>query len=453
MPGAIELQTTTAAFNRQVSVFDVDRQNGERLLGRTMIFRLPGFGQPEILDVTVAAAGGTRLKIAIDDGDSPELEGATFAAVMRKPALIFALGPNGDDDVSATLYFGGRRVTRPIYDVASLLPSGEAVLSGDEAQRAAFLYEGKGMSQGKLDGIRANELFDEAPLLGFAMRAGAVVNHRLYTHQKTLELQPSTDGLSRVKLAASDLAKVREDLADIRLVDDSGAQWPYLIEATDREKETLGVEFDSSTFDAATHYTLQLPAAPITIDQLRLEIGEEFFDREFRVVATTDEHKESTLAQGRLQRAMGDPSPAVVDFTATRLKALQLIVLDGNDAPLNLSNLRVRVQLVDLLVAAPAGDYRLMLGFPDDSPPIYELARLRNLLMAMEGGAATLGDLVTNPEFKAYARLKAGEGPQNTLLWIVLIAAVLILGAITLRLARSGPEPPTAEGTSNTQTS
>ena len=73
--------------------------------------------------------------------------------------------------------------------------------------------------------------------------------------------------------------------------------------------------------------------------------------------------------------------------------------------------------------------------------------------MAMEGGAATLGDLVTNPEFKAYARLKAGEGPQNTLLWIVLIAAVLILGAITLRLARSGPEPPTAEGTSNTQTS
>ena len=92
--------------------------------------------------------------------------------------------------------------------------------------------------------------------------------------------------------------------------------------------------------------------------------------------------------------------------------------------------------LPDLFLAAPAGDYSLLLGFPEARPPSYELERVRATVLAVPCGSVTASGLQPNPAFRARARLTSGGAPQRLLLWIALGVAVVALAGLTLRLAR-----------------
>ena len=172
------------------------------------------------------------------------------------------------------------------------------------------------------------------------------------------------------------------------------------------------------------------------MQRLLLQIEAPYFDRAFRLLGHTIEAKELTLTTGRLARPIGDPRPVAIDLPAGHVTELELVVEDGDDAALEIQSAQARVLLPDLFLTAPEGRYALLLGSPDQRAPRYELERVRDVVLAVNSEPIGSGSLEPNPEFSLTARLR-GRGLQTrVLLWTVLIAAVLVLGGLTLRMTR-----------------
>ncbi len=95
VPAALQVATSTRTFNRRARVRDQGPGGGDRELGRRAVYRVPGFTTAEELEVPISPARGDRLAVVIDNGDSPPLEGLRFQAIVRRPALVFALEGTG----------------------------------------------------------------------------------------------------------------------------------------------------------------------------------------------------------------------------------------------------------------------------------------------------------------------------------------------------------------------
>src|SRR5262249_28120675 len=111
----------------------------------------------------------------------------------------------------------------------------------------------------------------------------------------------------------------------------------------------------------------------------------------------------------------------------------------GNEAPLRFTNVRGRVRVPEVLITAPAGDYALLLGNPRDERPRYDLEAVREVVSTVSSAAVAPGTLRRNPDYSARAGLSLRGGSDTLFFWIVLGLAVVVLGSITLRLARSTP--------------
>jgi hypothetical protein len=334
------------------------------------------------------------------------------------------------------LRFGGGRAYRPEYDLQRLGPLLRPPRQGEEARVAEQLLEEP--APARLGEIVANPEFDSAPVLAFAMRPGGPIDSRMYTHRRAVHLDPSEEGLARLKLSIEDLAPAEPDLSDLRILDGSSRQWAYLLEP-DAAYEVRALDVKGpETEDGFSEYELLLPVKPVTFDQVEIDTGIAFFDREFELTAKRED-AEFPLARGRLSRRAGDPRPVTIAVEARRVDSLKLKIHDGDDAPLELSRVEARFPTPEVYVAAPAGEYALLVGNPEDQPPAYELAQVRGMVLAVRSNEAQLGPLEANPQFSASARLVTGGGPQQVLLWVALIVVVGALSVVTLRMVRQQP--------------
>jgi hypothetical protein len=118
--------------------------------------------------------------------------------------------------------------------------------------------------------------------------------------------------VARLRLSAEEASVARDDLADVRVVDAGGRQWPYLVgDRSAAEERDIAVERETHD-ERVSHYRLQLPASPIRIEALTLETDETFIDRPFRLVAIRagdPEKKQQPAASGRLVRRSRDRAP------------------------------------------------------------------------------------------------------------------------------------------------
>jgi hypothetical protein len=444
VPDLLKVETTTPWFRRPMIVRDRARDDDGAFLGSAEVFRFRDVPGAESLEVPVSRASGERLSVAIADGDSPPLEGLRFAAVVRQPSLIFFAEGVREGMAAALLVFGGGRAGRPRYDLSGALPDPGERLRGSDAAMAAYLHDPSRVGVAHLGDVRTNVMFDASPVLAFAMRPGAGVDRRLYTHRRELAVAPSPDGLARLRMSAEEASVARDDLADVRVVDAGGRQWPYLVGGRPgTEERDIPVESEAHD-ERASHYGLRLPASPIRIETLTLETDETFIDRPFRLVAihTGDpEKKLQTAASGRLVRRSRDRSPIQISLSGARIESLELVVEDGNEAPLRFTRVRGRVRVPELLITVPAGDYALLLGNARDERPRYDLEAVRQVVCTVTSAAIAPGTLQRNPDYSARAGLSFRSGLDTLFFWIVLGAAVVVLGSITLRLARSTPPP------------
>ena len=435
VPDALRLETSTPAFARTVEVWDERPGQAAETLGTGSIVRLGGTTGGDVREVPLRAARGDRLRVEIADSDSPPLQDLRVVALVRQPALLFALPPS-DGAPRSTLRYGGGRAHAPRYDLAALWPEPGAPL---DPARAA-LIDGAAATAAELGPARDNPSYDGAPALSFAMRPGTTVDARAWTHQRPLAVADAPDGLTRIRLTPADLVPARPDLADVRIVDAQQRQWPYLLQAdAARSWQALAVASPVAA-RGTSKYQLRLPVTPMTLDQVVLESDSAFIDRPFRLRGRTADGTEVPLAQGRLTLRGERPQPLAIGFAAQRLSGLELELDDGDEAALTWRAARARTIEPELFLVAPAGAYTLLLGNSDAVAPRYELERVRDVVFAVRGGDVAAEPLQPNPRYSAGARLASGDRLASLLprlaLWTVLLAAVIALGLVTLRTAR-----------------
>ncbi|MFQ5349419.1 MAG: hypothetical protein ACE5EG_03125, partial [Thermoanaerobaculia bacterium] len=441
VPDQLAVGTQTGSFNRRFEVWDQGSGSTGAALGAGTLYRLEGVADVERTELPLAPARGDGLRVVIEDGDSPALESLAFQAVLRRPSLVFSLGPTGSDAAAGYLLYGGARAYRPRYDLAGLLAAGRRQLAGAEARIGAELRDSARLGSARLGPSAANPLWDPAPALAFAMRPGTEIATWRYRHRRLLAVPETSEGLLRLGLDAATLARCRPDLADLRLVDSESRQWPYLLDRSGASQRVSLSVGGPETESGTSTYDLGLPARPLQLEELLLDGPAPFFDRPFELLGTQAVRGKParTLARGRLTRRPEDPREIALPVAGGRISALELRVQDGDDPPLVWTSAEARVAQPALFFAAPRGDYTLLFGEPDARPPRYELERVRDLVMAVDATGIVAGELAENPGRGAFSRFRGEGGWQQVLLWTALVLAALVLARLTLKLARQDP--------------
>jgi hypothetical protein len=195
----------------------------------------------------------------------------------------------------------------------------------------------------------------------------------------------------------------------------------------------------ASSKDRATTYRLSSRVSPVTLNRLVLTTDVPYFNREFQLTGVAEDGRESILARGRFARNAGDTAPVAIELPASRIARLILRIDDGDDAALPLRAVEARCPVPDIFVAAPAGSYALLAGDADAVAPRYELESVRDVVLAVGAEEIRPQPIEKNPGYKLSSRFTQGQGPGRAVLWTALIAAVVVLLAVTLRLARQQP--------------
>ena len=124
------------------------------------------------------------------------------------------------------------------------------------------------------------------------------------------------------------------------------------------------------------------------------------------------------------------------------VRALVLVIDDGDEAPLPIVSARAEAKVAELRLVAPAGAYTLLAGNRDAHAPRYELGETpdaRARVLGAPAGDAQVGAPAPNPRHKRPGGAAAGW--EKEALWGVLTLAVIALGALTLRLSRKEQPP------------
>ena len=441
VPDRLDVITSTGSFNRRFEVTDQGSGGVSGALGQATLYRLAGLDGVERLEVPLRPAGGDGLRVVIEDGDSPPLEGLRFRAVLRRPVLIFDLG--GGVRPGGELLFGGGRAHRPSYDLAALLAIDGRRLQGEGARLGAALRDPARMAEARLGPTGPNPRWDPTPALAFAMRPGNPTAAWRFEHRRSLSVPETEEGLLRTRLGAETVARCRPDLADLRLVDAEARQWPYLLNRSGTaERLALGVSEPRRIGDKSI-YTLELPASPLRVERLLLDTPAPFLDRPFELLGAPagNGRQLRVLARGRLRRLPDEAGELEIALDGKPVVGLELRIDDGDDPSLAWSSAAVRVPLPELYFAAPAGDYALLFGDPEARAPRYELEQVRDLVLAVDSTRVRAGVMTDNPARGALARFRGAGGWQRVTLWSALVLAAGVLAGITLKLARQESAP------------
>ncbi|HET9299695.1 MAG TPA: hypothetical protein VFO11_07090, partial [Candidatus Polarisedimenticolaceae bacterium] len=210
VPEALRLATSTAAFDRHVVIEDLGTGRAAARVGQGDVFRLSADSDVEELELSMQPARGDRLRLVIDDGDSPSLADLAVAAVYARPALVAVLSTGGVAP-AAILRFGGERARVPRYDLAGLRPEPGREVYGRRAEALIRLYDGATVGTARLESLRANRAYDPSPALAFAMRPGASLDSSAWAMRRSLRVDRAPEGLTRVHLGPEDLARLAPD--------------------------------------------------------------------------------------------------------------------------------------------------------------------------------------------------------------------------------------------------
>lgn len=110
------------------------------------------------------------------------------------------------------------------------------------------------------------------------------------------------------------------------------------------------------------------------------------------------------------------------------------MIEDQDDAPLVLDNVQAEHVRQTIYVAAEAGSYVLLAGNAQLQAPSYELQAARETVLAVSANDAKPSALTKNPEYRV--SLSGSEQGLHCALWGIIALAVLVLGGLTLRLAK-----------------
>jgi hypothetical protein len=157
-----------------------------------------------------------------------------------------------------------------------------------------------------------------------------------------------------------------------------------------------------------------------------------------RSVQVTDD-KDNYIGSGEIDRVYMVRSGQKIDtddydvsFSAVGHKTIKVIIDNGDDPPLKIKSARLQQVEHRLYFDAPAsGALTLYYGDEKLDPPVYDYAKL--FLLAKDAAPAQLGSEQTNAAYTERPDERPWTERHPAVLWIAIVAAVLVLGAIALR--------------------
>ncbi len=175
----------------------------------------------------------------------------------------------------------------------------------------------------------------------------------------------------------------------------------------------------------------------VPVDRVTLDIdpGQPNFRRSVQVTGDKDDY----VGSGEIDRVhmvrQGqkiDSDDYDVNFSAVGHKTIKVTIDNGDDPPLKIKSARLQ-QLEHRLYfdASASGPMTLYYGDEKLDPPIYDYAKL--FLLAKDAAPAQLGGEQTNATFTGRPDERPWTERHPAVLWIAIVAAVLILGAIAVR--------------------
>ncbi len=420
VPSQLLFATDTPFFSRDVRVFDRREGRDPEAVGSGTIFRAERAGA-EGLSVSLSRARGDTIRVELKNGDSPPLESLAVTAVTQRPALFFACRDG------QTLLFGGGRAAAPSYDTQRFAGTtiGERIARGN-------------VPQATLGPSAPNPAFDDGPALGALLRPGQPVDRGQFRSVAPLVVNGAREGVSRLLADAGLLARSEHALADLRVVDGEGRQWPY-VRAPGPQEIVVPLDVEREELeDGRSRYVLSYAGGELALARVRLQTEAGFVQRDYtaRLVDASEpmvpDFGEGTT--GALHRDPGAAAPIEVPLALGR-GSVELVVENGNDAPLELEAEGVTFAPA-LYLLAPDGRYEVLIG-ADVPRAEYEVSHVLGLVLATEVVDAELGATTDNPAWRPPPVAPRFTTAQIAV-WSVLLLAVLVLGVLTFRATREG---------------
>jgi hypothetical protein len=435
---SLDLDAEDAAFHRRVRLLEVTPRKEELPLGEAWLYRVrvPGEGlSAEALTLRVQRPQSGAVILEIRDGDSPPLRGVRGVARGAATRLLFPV----IGSAPLSLYYGNDATRAPAYDLEPLkerlsrVPDLELAELGSEAP---------------------NPRFQAAPPLRYVPTSGAALDVTRWRGVRELQV-PGREDLYALFLTAEDLGVSRPDLGDLRLVDASDRQVPYVLFAdAGEESVTLSASEEASEARAISRYILDTPkaldaeSAPLPLRRLELDFAEAFFDRPARIfvraVGGGRRRSDDVLFAGRLSRAAGRKDPLVIPLDGAFRREMVLEIDEGDNAPLTLESARAAVSVPRVALKARPGPLRMVLGNAEAGAPRYDIDALRREVVSYSAEPLQASALAPNPAFRRRAADYLRDAPPTLLLWAALGGAVLALLYLTARLIKPGAEGPQA---------
>ncbi|HEY2914173.1 MAG TPA: DUF3999 family protein [Candidatus Angelobacter sp.] len=186
----------------------------------------------------------------------------------------------------------------------------------------------------------------------------------------------------------------------------------------------------------ATVLTFTVPYK-VPLDRVVLDIDPA--QPNFRRSVQITDHKDDYVGSGEIDRVHMVRSGQRIDsdnydvsFSAVGRKTIKVIIDNGDDPPLKIKSARLQQLEHRIYFDAPAsGQLTLYYGDEKLDAPVYDYAKL--FLLAKDAAPAQLGAEQANAAYTGRPDERPWTEKHPAVLWIAIVAAVLILGAIALR--------------------
>jgi hypothetical protein len=263
------------------------------------------------------------------------------------------------------------------------------------------------------------------------------------------DLPPGDAGLMALPLDAAVLAHSAGALggfADVRVIDASSRQVPYLVE---RVSEPLSLNLQviplkqlppslASSASKPSAYRISFPFEQLPSPRLVLTTSGRVFKRTIAVGVERQpsrHHRDPwietlvTLTWTHVDQGAAAPA-AIIPVPPVNARELLLIVEEGDNSQLPITGARVLLPSYRLRFFRERGaPLRLAYGRPDLAPPAYDLALLAPQVL---GVTATEIEATDEQPAQSVASTAAIVSPR--LFWAVLVVAVVVLLGLIARL-------------------
>jgi hypothetical protein len=402
-------------------------------LGRATLIRILRDGTAaQALRIPLTPPAEAELELVVEDGNNPPLELKGVSASFAELPWIYFEAP----DATIVARYGDLTAAPPRFDLEAMRDSINVSALGEATWQPPRMLAESDAKAGA----------PEFPA------AGAAIDTTKFRY--TRDIADTSGGLVALPLDAAVLSRSRGPaarFADVRIVDRTNRQIPYVIERRDEPLSidvpiALATDKQASSMGRApgvnrSVYVIRFPHADLPAGALALETSARIFQRsvELGVLRPPDRRRRDAwfevIAASTWRHADQQTSAPALTMRVPTVDRTELLLAvdEGDNAPLPVVAARVLLPSYRLRFFRPEKtELRLAYGRDDLPPPRYDLS-----LLAPQVMGAPAREISATPERAGGAETSPPSFVSPRVFWAFLSTAVIALLVLIVRLVRA----------------